>query len=94
MSYDVEKYVALDKKHVWHHLTNHKNFEPAIYVKGEGNRVTDINGKTYLDAVAGGVWTVNVGYGRKEIVDRVAAQMMDMCYFANGIGNIPTIEFS
>ena len=94
MSYDVEKYVALDKKHVWHHLTNHKNFEPAIYVKGEGNRVTDINGKTYLDAVAGGVWTVNVGYGRKEIVDKVAAQMMDMCYFANGIGNIPTIEFS
>ena len=64
MSYDVEKYVALDKKHVWHHLTNHKNFEPAIYVKGEGNLVTDINGKTYLDAVAGGVWTVNVGSGR------------------------------
>ena len=46
MSYDVEKYVALDKKHVWHHLTNHKNFEPAIYVKGEGNRVTDINALT------------------------------------------------
>ena len=59
MKYDAQKYAELDKQHVWHHLTNHKNFEPAIYVKGEGMRVTDINGKTYLDAVAGGVSTTS-----------------------------------
>ncbi len=89
--------IALDKKHVWHHLTQHKvyeNADPPIYVKGEGMRVTDINGKTFLDSVSGGVWTVNVGYGRQEIVDAVSKQLMDMCYFANGIGNIPTIKFS
>lgn len=94
MSCNKEELVALDKKHVWHHLTQHQGFEPAIYVKGEGMRVTDIDGKTYLDAVSGGVWTVNVGYGRKEIVDAVAAQMMEFCYFANSIGNVPTIRFS
>lgn len=97
MAYNKAELVALDKKHVWHHLTQHKvyeNSDPAIYVKGEGMRITDIDGKTYLDAVSGGVWTVNVGYGRKEIVDAVANQMMDLCYFANGIGNIPTIKFS
>ena len=94
MTYNKEELVALDKKHVWHHITQHKGFEPAIYVKGDGLRVTDIDGKTYVDATAGGVWTVNVGYGRKEIVDAVAAQMMDFCYFANGIGNIPTIKFA
>ena len=88
MTYDKAELVALDKKYVWHRLTQHKNFEPAIYVKGEGMRITDIDGKTYLDAVSGGVWTVNVGYGRKEIVDAVAKQMMEMCYFANGIGNV------
>ncbi|MEG2139485.1 MAG: aminotransferase [Bilophila sp.] len=93
-TYDKDTLVALDKKHVWHHLTQHKGLEPAIYVKGEGMRVTDINGANYIDAVSGGVWTVNVGYGRKEIVDAVSAQMMDLCYFANGIGNIPTIKFS
>ncbi len=89
--------VSLDKKHVWHHLTQHKiyeNADPPIYVKGEGMRVTDINDKTFLDAVSGGVWTVNVGYGRKEIVDAMSQQLMDMCYFANGIGNVPTIKFS
>ncbi|MGX8718977.1 MAG: aminotransferase class III-fold pyridoxal phosphate-dependent enzyme, partial [Desulfovibrio sp.] len=94
MAHTPEELVALDKKYVWHHLTQHKGFEPAIYVKGEGMRVTDIAGKTYLDAVSGGVWTVNVGYGRKEIVDAVAKQMLEFNYFANGIGNIPTIEFS
>ena len=92
--FDKATLVELDKKHVWHHLTQHKGFSPAIYVKGEGNRITDIDGKTYLDAVSGGVWTVNVGYGRKEIVDAVAKQTMDMNYFANGIGNVPTILFS
>ena len=51
MTYDKAELVALDKKYVWHHLTQHKNFEPAIYVKGEGMRITDIDGKTYLDAV-------------------------------------------
>lgn len=97
MGFNKAELVAADKKHVWHHLTQHKIFEksdPAIYVKGEGLRVTDIDGKTYIDATAGGVWTVNVGYGRKEIVDAVAKQMMDLCYFANGIGNVPTIKFS
>lgn len=94
MTFDKAKMVELDKKHVWHHLTQHKDFTPAIYVKGEGMRVTDIDGKTYIDAVSGGVWTVNVGYGRKEIVDAVAKQMMEICYFANGIGNLPTIQFS
>lgn len=37
MTYDKAELVALDKKYVWHHLTQHKNFEPAIYVKGEGH---------------------------------------------------------
>ena len=77
MAHTPQELVALDKKYVWHHLTQHKGFEPAIYVKGEGMRVTDIAGKTYLDAVSGGVWTVNVGYGRKEIVDAVAKQMLE-----------------
>ena len=97
MTYNKAELVALDKKHVWHHLTQHKvyeNSDPAIYVKGEGMRITDIDGNTYIDAVSGGVWTVNEGYGRKEIVDAVAKQMLEMCYFANGIGNVPTIQFS
>lgn len=93
MAYDKTELVALDKKYVWHHLIQHKNFKPAIYVKGEGMCIIDIGGKTYLDAVSDSVWTVNIGYGCKETADVVAKQMMGTCYFANGIGNVPTIKF-
>ena len=94
---DVKQLVDLDKKHVWHHLTQHKVFENSdlvIFVEGKGPRLTDINGKQYLDAVSGGVWTVNVGYGCTEIVDAMAEQLKKFNYFSNANGNIPTILFS
>ena len=47
-----------------------------------------------LDAVSGGVWTVNVGYGCTEIVDAMAEQLKKFNYFSNANGNIPTILFS
>lgn len=89
--------IADDKTYVWHHLTNHKAYEnsdPTIFSHGKGMYVTDIKGREYLDAVSGGVWTVNLGYGCKPLVDAVAEQIEKLCYFANSFGNIPTIEFS
>lgn len=93
-NYDVAQMVADDKKHVWHHLTSHKNFEPKIFVEGKGMRVKDIQGNEYLDAVSGGVWTVNLGYGNEKLVKAVSDQLMQFNYFANGYGNIPTIQYS
>jgi taurine-pyruvate aminotransferase len=60
--------IEADRAHVWHHLIQHKPFEttdPRIIVEGKGMRVWDQKGKEHLDAVSGGVWTVNVGYGRE-----------------------------
>ncbi len=91
------KIVADDKSHVWHHLNQHKPLEttdPMVIVEGKGMRVKDINGREYLDAVSGGVWTVNVGYGRAEIADAVRDQLVKMCYFANSAGNIPGAQFA
>ena len=89
--------VQNDKAHVWHHLSQHKPLEtadPLMIVEGEGMRVRDINGKEYLDAVSGGVWTVNVGYGRASIAKAVHDQLLKMCYFANSAGNIPGAQFA
>lgn len=96
-AYKAEEMIADDKKYVWHHLTNHKAFEnsdPIIFVRGRGMYVTDIHGREYLDAVSGGVWTVNLGYDCKPLIKAVADQLAELCYFANGFGNIPTIKFS
>lgn len=94
---ETAKIVSEDKAHVWHHMSQHKPLEttdPMVIVEGKGLRVKDINGREYLDAVSGGVWTVNVGYGRKEIARAVAEQLEKMCYFANSAGSIPGALFA
>lgn len=86
-----------DKNHVWHHLLQHKvldDQDPMIIVEGQGMRVTDINGKEYLDATAGGVWTVNVGYGREDIARAVHEQLLKMPYWAQTVGNLPAAQFA
>ncbi len=94
---DLSGVVAADKAHVWHHLTQHKPFEttdPRIIVEGRGMKVWDQNGKEYLDAVSGGVWTVNVGYGRERIADAVRDQLVKLNYFAGSAGSIPGARFA
>ncbi|MBR9821364.1 MAG: aminotransferase class III-fold pyridoxal phosphate-dependent enzyme [Rhodobacteraceae bacterium] len=94
---DLSDVVAADKAHVWHHLTQHKPFEtsdPRVIVEGKGIHVWDAKGTRYLDAVSGGVWTVNVGYGRTEIADAVRDQLVKLNYFAGSAGSIPGAMFS
>ncbi|MGR3647556.1 MAG: aminotransferase family protein [Shimia sp.] len=89
---DLSHVVSADKAHVWHHLVQHKSFEtsdPRIIIEGKGMRVWDQNGKEYIDAVSGAVWTVNVGYGRTRIADAVRDQLVRMPYFAQAAGSIP-----
>lgn len=94
---DLSQVIAADKAHVWHHLVQHKPFEtsdPRIIVEGKGMRVWDQNGKEWLDAVSGAVWTVNVGYGRESIAKAVYDQTLKMCYFAQAAGSVPGAIFA
>ncbi|MFT4782474.1 MAG: taurine-pyruvate aminotransferase [Paracoccaceae bacterium] len=94
---DLSGVVAADRKNVWHHLIQHKPFEtaePRIIVEGKGMRVWDQNGKEHLDAVSGGVWTVNVGYGRERIANAVRDQLIKLNYFAGSAGSIPGALFA
>ncbi|MDR1081731.1 MAG: aminotransferase class III-fold pyridoxal phosphate-dependent enzyme [Deltaproteobacteria bacterium] len=83
-----------DASNIWHHLTRHTGRPGPVMVRGEGLRLWDLDGREYLDATSGGVWCVNVGYGRREIADRVAAQLSLMPYYAGSAGNVPSAEFS
>ncbi|QPC44060.1 aminotransferase class III-fold pyridoxal phosphate-dependent enzyme [Kaustia mangrovi] len=94
---DLTHIVEADRAHVWHHLLQHKPLEtsdPRIIVRGHGIRVWDQNGREYLDAVSGGVWTVNVGYGRQSIADAVRDQLVEMNYFAQSAGSVPGSLFA
>lgn len=73
-----------DKDHHIHPWTNFATFkdEGAMVVsQGEGCYVYDGEGNKYLDGI-GGLWCVNVGYGRKEIAEAVAEQIMKIPYYS------------
>jgi adenosylmethionine-8-amino-7-oxononanoate aminotransferase len=53
---------------------------PFIVDRGEGIYVYDETGRRYLDAAAS-LWYMNVGYGRDEIVDAMAAQLRKLPAF-------------
>lgn len=94
---DLDGVVAADRAHVWHHLTQHKPFEsidPRVMVEGRGMKLWDAKGREFLDAVSGGVWTVNVGYGRESIADAVRDQLVKLNYFAGSAGSIPGAMFA
>ncbi|QRE72708.1 aspartate aminotransferase family protein [Methylobacterium aquaticum] len=94
---DLRHVIEADRAHVWHHLSQHKPYEttdPRVMVEGKGMRVWDATGREYLDAVSGGVWTVNVGYGRTSIADAVRDQLVKLNYFAGSAGSVPAALFS
>ncbi|NND18484.1 MAG: aspartate aminotransferase family protein, partial [Silicimonas sp.] len=94
---DLSAVVEADRAHIWHHLTQHKPFEtidPRIIVEGKGMRVWDAGGKEHLDGVSGGVWTVNVGYGRERIANAIRDQLIQLPYFAGSAGSIPGSRFA
>ena len=94
---DLTEVIEADRAHLWHHLIQHKQFEtidPRVMVEGKGLRVWDAKGVERIDAVSGGVWTVNVGYGRETIAKAVYEQLIKMNYFANSAGSIPGSLFA
>ena len=94
---DLGHVIEADRANVWHHLSQHKVYEtinPRIYIEGKGLKLWDALGNEYLDAVSGGVWTVNVGYGRESIANAVRDQLIKLNYFAGAAGTIPGALFA
>jgi taurine-pyruvate aminotransferase len=96
---DLSGIVEADRANVWHHLSQHAGYmngaaDPKIIVEGKGMRIWDQNGKEHIDAVSGGVWTVNVGYGRESIANAVRDQLVKMNFFGGTMGSIPAAIFS
>ena len=95
--YDARDIIEKDKRHLWHHLMQHKVFEsqdPKIFVEGDGARIRDIAGNEYLDGASGGVWCVNVGYGRETMAKVIHDQLLKLPYYAGVAGTVPAAEFA
>jgi Adenosylmethionine-8-amino-7-oxononanoate aminotransferase len=91
---------AWDRDHFFHpstHMAQHARGETPnrIIQTAEGVYITDREGKRSLDGFAG-LYCVNVGYGRKEITDAIAAQAAALPYYHAyvGHGSEPSIRLA
>lgn len=66
-----------------------------IITRAEGVYVWDAEGHKLLDAFAG-LWCVNLGYGRRELIDAAARQMQELPYYNSFFQctSRPTIELA
>lgn len=72
-----------DKQFFFHPFTSLKAHEkngPKIIVKGKNSTLIDIEGNSYLDAMAG-LWCVNIGYGNEEMATALADQVRRLSFY-------------
>jgi len=83
MTIDAAKLARQDQQSQFHPFTSIADLAkdgPTVMVSGQGVRVRDVNGREYLDGMAG-LWCVNLGYGRREIVEAIARQSERLSFF-------------
>ncbi|WP_322513309.1 aspartate aminotransferase family protein [Chloroflexus sp.] len=84
---------------VWLHFFQMGHFSstgarPTVLVRGEGSRVWDQDGNEYIDGLSG-LFAVNVGYGRREIIEAISAQLNEIAYVSPfSFPSLPLIDLS
>jgi putrescine aminotransferase len=93
-----EDWQELDKEHHLHPFTNHKDLHrkrSRIITRAEGVYIYDADGHKILDGMSG-LWCVNAGYGRQELIDAATEQMRELPYYNNFFqcAHPPSIELA
>ena len=92
----LEHIEALDRAHLLHPIAEIGRGEPPrIFVGGSGVELELADGRRILDGFSG-LFNINVGHGRREIADAVAAQMRELAYYPSfwSFGNVPAAQLA
>jgi putrescine---pyruvate transaminase len=84
--------------HLIHPLTDHSQLPatgPLVIVEGEGCELIADDGRRLIDGMAG-LWTVNLGHGRQDLIEAARAQMEKLPYASTfgGVASPPAIELA
>ncbi|MDT4892253.1 MAG: hypothetical protein QOE97_1288 [Pseudonocardiales bacterium] len=74
---------AAAHEHLWMHFTRISSYADApvpTIVRGEGARIFDSHGRSYLDGLAG-LFVVQAGHGRKELAEAAYKQASELAFF-------------
>ena len=77
------QFAELDALHHLHPFTNHKSLRAGstrVIVRGDGPYIWDSEDRRVLDGMAG-LWTCNVGYGRKELAQAAYDQILELPFY-------------
>ena len=88
----------LDRQHYLHPFTDHKDLgekRSRIITRADGVYIYDADGNKILDGMSG-LWCVNAGYGRDELVEAAAKQLRELPYYNSFFqcAHPPSIELS
>ena len=75
------------------YIANTYNRYPIVATKGEGCWIWDLNGRRYLDFLAG-IAVCNLGHVRKEVVDGLIVQAGKLFHISNLFYMVPQIKAS
>jgi len=88
----------IDRDHYLHPFTDHKDLrekKSRIIARADGVYIYDADDNKILDGMSG-LWCVNVGYGRDELVEAAARQLRELPYYNSFFqcAHPPSIELS
>jgi putrescine aminotransferase len=88
----------LDSDHYLHPFTDHKDLgkkKSRIITRADGVYIYDADGNKILDGMSG-LWCVNTGYGRSELVAAIESQLRELPYYNSFFqcAHPPSIELS
>ncbi|MCZ4578075.1 aspartate aminotransferase family protein [Gordonia amicalis] len=76
-----QSFGARSAAHLWGHFARHGDaITPPVITRGEGVRIFDDQGRSYLDGLAG-LFVVQVGHGRVELAEAAARQAKELAFF-------------
>jgi putrescine aminotransferase len=89
---------ARDLAHLIHPLTDHSRLAESdllVIARGEGCELITEDGQRLIDGFAG-LWTINLGHGRGDLIEAATNQMWTLPYAATfgGVASRPPIELA
>ena len=66
--------------HPYTELKSHLEIGPTVISRGEGVRVWDENGRSYIESVAG-LWCASLGFSNERLVQAAAAQLRKLPFY-------------
>jgi len=83
MTDNLARWQQEDRRHFLHPFTDHRELGERgtrVITRAEGVYIWEANGRKILDGMSG-LWCVNLGYGREELIDAGCRQLRSLPYY-------------